>query len=188
MGSDERSSGPEASRPVAATVMVRAMNTFALTLRIVLTIPITFADFLTANNNVDITECSGTLKAYQSETGVEHRFRESAENTRSCQFVRRHKIKLWAEGNCCWNIYSRKKFKGATLELSQSDGELEVRGGRVKSIRLVDCYTYRRAGGSLSGLLAGLALAILVSVGLILHRRFKIYRPVAATTELTPET
>ena len=96
-------------------------------------------------------------------------------------------------------------LQGATLELSQSDGELEVRGGRVKSIRLVDCYTYRRAGsipaaslhnylllnitgGSLSGLLAGFALAILVSVGLILHRRFKIYRPVAATTELTPET
>ena len=63
--SDERSLGPEASRPVAATVTVRAMNTFALTLRIVLTIPIAFADFLTANNVSRKEGVVGTCQVYK---------------------------------------------------------------------------------------------------------------------------
>ena len=94
-------------------------------------------------------------------------------------------------------------LQGATLELRQSDGELEVRGSKVKSVRLVDCYTYNRAGNNLSpllrpdspltaviniaggglpGLLAGVVLTVLLSAGLILHRRYRRYRPVAVTT------
>ena len=99
-------------------------------------------------------------------------------------------------------------FQGATLELRQSDGELEVRASKVKSVRLVDCYTFSRAGNhtslprcdsllsaviniagvGLSGLLAGLVLAILVSAGLVLQRRYKIYRSVAVTPGLRQET
>lgn len=44
-------------------------------------------------------------------------------------------------------------FQGATLELRQSDGELEVRASKVKSVRLVDCYTFSRAGNHLRSIL-----------------------------------
>ena len=44
-------------------------------------------------------------------------------------------------------------LQGATLELRQSDGELEVRASKVKSVRLVDCYTFSRAGNPLRSIL-----------------------------------
>ena len=37
-------------------------------------------------------------------------------------------------------------LQGATLELRQSDGEMEVRASQVKSVRLVECYTFNSAG------------------------------------------
>ena len=150
-----------------------------------------------------------------------------------------------------WSWYQYQSLlQGGTLELRQSDGGLEVRASQVKSIRLVECYTFNRAGnyissdltphsthitsvltnlytlflsphtsnliphtsiltlrtskspfltphfitemakcsgGGLPGLLAGLALALLVSAGLVLLRRVKrYYRPVPINTDLTP--
>ena len=37
-------------------------------------------------------------------------------------------------------------LQGATLELRQSDGELEVRASQVRSVRLVECDTFSSAG------------------------------------------
>ena len=39
-------------------------------------------------------------------------------------------------------------LQGATLELRQSDGELEVRASQVRSVRLVECDTFNSAGNT----------------------------------------
>ena len=55
-----------------------------------------------------------------------------------------------------WSLFisiSRKiLLQGATLELRQSDGELEVRASQVRSVRLVECDTFSSAGNNISHL------------------------------------
>ena len=45
------------------------------------------------------------------EAGIEHKIRGTEKDTKSYNFAKQSSILLYAEGTCCWEIYSRKKFK-----------------------------------------------------------------------------
>ena len=45
------------------------------------------------------------------ETGIEHKIGGTEKDTKSYNFAKQSSILLYAEGTCCWEIYSRKKFK-----------------------------------------------------------------------------
>ena len=60
------------------------------------------------------------------------------------------------------------------MELSHSDGEVSLRGSRVRSVRKLDCPIVL-AGGRVEALLAGPLLVLLLAGGLLLRKRYKRY-------------
>ena len=61
------------------------------------------------------------------------------------------------------------------MELSRSDGEMTVRGSRVRSVSRLECST-ARAGARMEALLVGPLLVLLLAGGLLLRKRYRRYR------------
>ena len=71
-------------------------------------------------------------------------------------------------------IVNIRGVQGWTVGLSQSDGEVRMRGMEVRSVSRLECTAL--AGARIEALLAGPLLVLLLAGALLLRKKYRSYR------------
>jgi len=95
-----------------------------------------------------VSSCAGSITLLQG--GAEHS--KILISTPSLKLNKKKEVVMRVEGNCCWTVHARKKFKGFKTFV-RSQGEMNLPSKRLRSISRTECSTismprmYRAGGG-----------------------------------------
>eukprot|EP00092_Neocalanus_flemingeri_P006701 GFUD01007237.1.p1 GENE.GFUD01007237.1~~GFUD01007237.1.p1 ORF type:complete len:166 (+),score=34.25 GFUD01007237.1:141-638(+) len=123
---------------------------------------ITAGGFIVGKERVD--ECSGSVTIIQS--GRQHL--KILSSTPILKLSKKQPVLVRVEGNCCWTVHSRKKFKGFKTFV-RSQGELKLSRKLIRSIASTDCSNLPQlyiAGGG------WMVVGVVVLVALLLSAVF----------------
>jgi len=111
-----------------------------------------------------VSTCAGSITLLQG--GVEHS--KILISTPSLKMNKKKKVVMRVEGNCCWTVHARKKFKGFKTFV-RSQGEMNLSSKRLRSISKTECSTISlpriyMAGSGWVGVIGVVVLGIILAI------------------------